>query len=158
MSALLAHDLIKLKLHDEARKIANVGHVGSNMILGTGVEIQQPSLYRWHDALHRFPHLPPSAVIILGGSGPVENSPSPSIDEQTEWEESNFVECHVHEIVDFRLCNKEDFGIQSEHKRKLDDDRDCKFNFNFCFQKPKLLRSKPQKRVQKLVLSNFRNF
>ena len=103
VAALLAHGFIELELHDETCKIANVGHVGCNVVLGPGVKVWLRSLHRRFDALHGFPQAPPFLVVVLLRDAAVKDPPSPRIDEQAEGQEGNFKEGHVHQVVDFRL-------------------------------------------------------
>ena len=55
VAGLAAQCAVKLELEDGGQKVAGVGNVGGNVILGSGIKIGFAARYRGRDALVAFP-------------------------------------------------------------------------------------------------------
>lgn len=61
------------------------------------------SLHRWNILE---PEAPPLLVIVFLGDASIKYSPTPLVNEVAEGDESDLVECHLHQKVDVMLCQE----------------------------------------------------
>src|SRR5690606_6503295 len=99
----LAHRLVELELEDVREEVAQVGHVGGDVILGARIEVLLRTRHRRRDPLVPLPQLPPALVVALGRDLAGEDVPPPLVDELAEGQEGDLLQGHLHLEVDQAL-------------------------------------------------------
>src|SRR5580704_13676626 len=118
-SCRLAERAMKLELVDARQKITEVRCARRDVELRAGVEVLRRSRLRRCDALVARLQLPPCAVVFGGRDLAGEHFPAPIVDEQSEEQEGDLLERHLHLLVDATVLARSDGTEQPDRLQVL---------------------------------------
>lgn len=107
--------LVELELVNVSGKVSDISHIGSHVVLGTGIKLFLISWHRWNDTLNVHPELVPVAVELALISPATVHVPTILVDQIAEGHEDQLGQGHVEHDVDVGLivCDIDIIGEQS---------------------------------------------
>src|SRR5438477_1999031 len=83
---------MELELQDASQKVPHIGHVGRNVILGTGIEVLLSPSDRLDNSLVAMLQVPPCCIVVPRCNLPRKNAPAPTVERERERQKRDLVE------------------------------------------------------------------